>query len=544
MALLLNVPYNNSMDRTNVTDKGYSYNGQDFTYQNKVDSQGQNYQVAVPITISSSTLSSPQATIPVTQPTYNTGAQQTQAAQAGVYTGNTYNDAQAKADAQLKAQQDAYTSANSDLARLQASMGGKGTDLVTAYNTQDAAGNSVNSLAGKLRALSAQSQALGLDTQAKTQAEINKATGQNITQSAVNRNTADATRENLINQASIAMQSAIVNADYQTAKSYADQIVEAKYDQKLADIEAAKTNIQNAQFTFTQAEKKLAEATTARLNKEKQDYEKKIVDEKQVNDLIITASPVAPSDVLTRAKAIQAKGGSATEVAMALGVYGGDYLKNQLLKEQLKTEVSQRSKIASDIAVNNAQIRNYDASANKSNAESTGTTAKPLTDVQAKDLLYAQRGEQANSIIDNLQKTVVGMSPTSFATQKALESSSLTSGQVSNEIRQLRQAERNFATAILRKESGAAISPTEFATVEKQYFPRPGDDIQTLAQKKMNRETYISGTKSGVPGYDKRVTTPESSYLDSVDASLKVVEQKTTPVSLYTSRLLGLPGVK
>jgi hypothetical protein len=49
------------------------------------------------------------------------------------------------------------------------------------------------------------------------------------------------------------------------------------------------------------------------------------------------------------------------------------------------------------------------------------------------------------------------------------------------------QAERNFTTAVLRRESGAAISPGEFATAEKQYFPRPGDSKAVLEQKRANR---------------------------------------------------------
>lgn len=346
MALLLNVPYTIFMDRTNVTDSGYTYNGQNYVNQTKVDSQGNNYTVAVPSTISSSTIATPTATIPVTQPTYNTGTQQSQATQAGAYTGTT---AQVQADAQLKAQQDAYTSANSDLAKLEASMGGKGADLVTAYNQQDASGNSVNSLAGKLRALNAQSMALGLDNQAKTQREINNATGQNITQSAVTRNTADATRENLINQASIAMQSAIVSADYQTAKSYADQIVDAKYDQKLADIEAAKTNIQNAQFSFTQAEKKVAEATTARLNKEKQDYEKKIADEKAVSDVGMTLRKYGVADSIVK-DVLASK--DINEAMIKAG--------NNLQDPKAKLEIAN---IRSEIALRDAQARKADREA-------------------------------------------------------------------------------------------------------------------------------------------------------------------------------------
>ena len=49
------------------------------------------------------------------------------------------------------------------------------------------------------------------------------------------------------------------------------------------------------------------------------------------------------------------------------------------------------------------------------------------------------------------------------------------------------QAKRNFINAVLRRESGAAISPEEFKNAEEQYFPQPGDDAATVDAKRMNR---------------------------------------------------------
>lgn len=57
------------------------------------------------------------------------------------------------------------------------------------------------------------------------------------------------------------------------------------------------------------------------------------------------------------------------------------------------------------------------------------------------------------------------------------------------------QARVNFITAVLRKESGASISPSEFATAEKNYFPAPGDSEKTVAQKQKAREMAIKGMK-------------------------------------------------
>lgn len=74
-------------------------------------------------------------------------------------------------------------------------------------------------------------------------------------------------------------------------------------------------------------------------------------------------------------------------------------------------------------------------------------------------------------------------------------------GGLSPEQQKVIQARTNFITAILRKESGASISPTEFATAEKNYFPAPGDPPEVVKQKQQARESAIKGMKiSAGPG--------------------------------------------
>ena len=58
------------------------------------------------------------------------------------------------------------------------------------------------------------------------------------------------------------------------------------------------------------------------------------------------------------------------------------------------------------------------------------------------------------------------------------------------------QAERNFVNAILRRESGSAISAAEFDSANKQYFPQVGDSPDVLAQKRRNREVALAGLKT------------------------------------------------
>jgi len=68
---------------------------------------------------------------------------------------------------------------------------------------------------------------------------------------------------------------------------------------------------------------------------------------------------------------------------------------------------------------------------------------------------------------------------------------------VSDEYQSGEQAQRDFINAVLRRESGAVISPEEFANARVQYFPQSGDSEATLAQKAKNRETQLLGIERG-----------------------------------------------
>lgn len=63
-------------------------------------------------------------------------------------------------------------------------------------------------------------------------------------------------------------------------------------------------------------------------------------------------------------------------------------------------------------------------------------------------------------------------------------------------LRQQVQAERNFLNAVLRRESGAVISPSEFENGALQYFPRAGDTAEVLAQKAQNRQQALAGLQA------------------------------------------------
>lgn len=92
---------------------------------------------------------------------------------------------------------------------------------------------------------------------------------------------------------------------------------------------------------------------------------------------------------------------------------------------------------------------------------------------------FALRTEQAGQIIDEVGSQFTG-------TESRL-GELLPQGLKSEDRQRFEQAQRNFTNAVLRRESGAAIAPSEFDSAEQQYFPRPGDTEAVLAQKQQNR---------------------------------------------------------
>lgn len=103
--------------------------------------------------------------------------------------------------------------------------------------------------------------------------------------------------------------------------------------------------------------------------------------------------------------------------------------------------------------------------------------------------LYADRMTKSNEIITSLERA-----GTSYQDQAASNVPlGLGNYLISDDYRQLDQAQRDFINATLRRESGAVISPEEFDNAKKQYFPQPGDDPQTIENKRKNRETAIEG---------------------------------------------------
>lgn len=130
---------------------------------------------------------------------------------------------------------------------------------------------------------------------------------------------------------------------------------------------------------------------------------------------------------------------------------------------------------------------------------------KPLTDAQAKANLFGTRMQEAHRILNELDgkywpgavnaKMAAGEIPLVGGVAGYAGNVALT-----EQGQQAEQAQRDFINAVLRRESGAVISPSEFSNANKQYFPQPGDSPAVLKQKKANRQLAIDGLALEVPG--------------------------------------------
>lgn len=157
--------------------------------------------------------------------------------------------------------------------------------------------------------------------------------------------------------------------------------------------------------------------------------------------------------------------------------------------------------------------------------------AKPPTEGQGKALLFGSRMAATNKIFDELEKK--GYTTPSYF-KAGMESVPVVGGAlgnlanvtpfVSKQEQQLEQAQRDFINAVLRRESGAVISPEEFENAKRQYFPQFGEPKEVIEQKKKNRELATRGIlyEAGPHASKLNQPTPEGrDLLDAADAILK-----------------------
>lgn len=134
-------------------------------------------------------------------------------------------------------------------------------------------------------------------------------------------------------------------------------------------------------------------------------------------------------------------------------------------------------------------IEQMDSETKRMQALADKRKEKEPKDVQFTSAGFAKRMEQAESDLAKIS----GFDPTS---KTNLVTAYAPEALKSSGRKQFEQAQRNFINAVLRRESGAAISASEFENANQQYFPSPGDTPEVLAQKANNRALALASMKA------------------------------------------------
>lgn len=147
----------------------------------------------------------------------------------------------------------------------------------------------------------------------------------------------------------------------------------------------------------------------------------------------------------------------------------------------------------SEVAVQwNPETKTWDPLAAPKGGEAVRPTGMKLTEGQSKDLIYHSRGLQALEAFEPLAAA--------YANGAERLASQVPGGNyvVSEEFQKAKQAGRNFLASVLRKDTGAAVTPSEETLYGDIFLPQPGDKPGTLAQKAEARAQAIDAIRGGM----------------------------------------------
>ena len=189
----------------------------------------------------------------------------------------------------------------------------------------------------------------------------------------------------------------------------------------------------------------------------------------------------------------------------------GDYVKpeaknamrihNQLgeVKELLMEVGEEGLPIASKLAIrsdgsgykNLLEVKTELVTLNNKLKEQRGSKGKSLSEAQGNAFAYSERMRANNRVIDQME--IQGLVPENDILNELLaawgseDKTDFWNVIVDPEYQQFKSAADNFIRATLRKESGAAISESEYRGAFRDYIPRIGDSPGLVKQKRRLR---------------------------------------------------------
>lgn len=142
------------------------------------------------------------------------------------------------------------------------------------------------------------------------------------------------------------------------------------------------------------------------------------------------------------------------------------------------------------------------------------TTAAKMNDEQSKAAGYFDRMAQSEQILRGLeqQDKQPGWWSNAVRAVPLVGETAIGRAVTPDTSLQYEQAQRDFINALLRRESGAVISESEFDNARKQYFPSAGDSPAIIEQKRKNRETAAEGIRRAAGPAFKPTIKPNNGW--------------------------------
>lgn len=123
-----------------------------------------------------------------------------------------------------------------------------------------------------------------------------------------------------------------------------------------------------------------------------------------------------------------------------------------------------------------------------------GFGGKPLTEGQSKDTVYATRANAALPQLEAYEQRLLSVGESVAGNVPVLGNF------IQSEEYQLgRDAGLDFLVAVLRKDTGAAVTPSEEQFYGRIFLPQPGDKPSVVEAKRQRRRLAVAAIEAGMP---------------------------------------------
>lgn len=153
-----------------------------------------------------------------------------------------------------------------------------------------------------------------------------------------------------------------------------------------------------------------------------------------------------------------------------------------------------------------------------------------LTEQQSKDLVYLTRGESSIKILDDLENSLTNTINNTVG--------SLPGGNhfVGENYQKANQAGKDFLAAILRKDTGAAITSDEMKIYGAMYLPQPGDSAGVIEQKRKARRVALDAIRKGLGGLGDSVPSGLAPTIGTSQSQLAAQQKRVVKTGVFNGR--------